>query len=153
MEIIDYVSGREDLRDGIIRAIGDAELRFREDHLRMLRAVRFAARFGFAIAPDTLSAIRKLHSQIGRVSAERVRDELVRILIEGGARRGFELLDESGLLEDVLPEVKAMQGVEQPPEYHPEGDVWTHTLMMLDGLRAPTPELAWGVLLRNRGPC
>ncbi len=90
-EVIDYVRGREDLHDGIVRAIGDAELRFREDHLRMLRAVRFAARFGFAIAPDTMAAIRKLHSQIARVSAERVRDELVRILIEGGARRGFRI--------------------------------------------------------------
>ena len=148
---MDYVGGLADLRAGIIRAIGDPERRFEEDHLRMLRAVRFAARFGFEIEPATMAAIQKLHSQILRVSPERIRDELVRILTEGGARRGFELLDASGLLRDILPEVAAMQGVEQPPEFHPEGDVWTHTLIMLEGLRAPTPALALGVLLHDVG--
>lgn len=150
-EVIDYVGGRRDLADGVVRAIGDAERRFEEDHLRMLRAVRFAARFGFSVAPATMAAIQRLHAKIARVSAERVRDEIVRILIEGGARRGFELLDESGLLNDILPEISAMKGVEQPPEYHPEGDVWTHTMMMLDGLRKPSPVLAMGVLLHDVG--
>ncbi len=150
--VIDFVNGKRDIFEGIVRAIGDPERRFGEDHLRMLRAVRFAARLGFSIEPGTMAAIQKLHASIGRVSAERVRDELTRILTEGGARRGLELLDESGLLGDVLPEVRALRGVEQPPEFHPEGDVWTHTLMMLDGLRPPvTTELAWGVLLHDIG--
>jgi len=150
-QVLDFVHGLPDLRSGIIRAIGDPEQRFEEDHLRMLRAVRFAARFGFEIEPATMAAIQKLHSKILRVSPERIRDELVRILTEGGARRGFELLDTSGLLRDILPEVAAMQDVAQPPEFHPEGDVWTHTLIMLEGLRAPTPTLALGILLHDVG--
>ena len=150
-QVLDYVSGLPDLGAGVIRAIGNPEQRFEEDHLRMLRAVRFAARFGFVIEPGTLAAIQKLHAQIQRVSPERIRDELVRILTEGGARRGFELLDSSGLLGDILPEIAAMKGVAQPPEFHPEGDVWTHTLIMLDGLREPSPALALGVLLHDAG--
>jgi poly(A) polymerase len=150
-ETIDLVGGREDLNRKLVRAIGDPRRRFEEDHLRMLRAVRFAARLGFAIEPETLAAIRELRAEIHRISAERVRDELVRILTEGGARRGFELLDETGLLFEILPEVAAMKGVEQPPQYHPEGDVWTHTLIMLEGLAEPEPELAMGVLLHDVG--
>jgi tRNA nucleotidyltransferase/poly(A) polymerase len=149
--VIDFVGGLDDLRAHLIRAIGDPEQRFEEDHLRMLRAIRFAARFGFDIEPGTLAAIRKLHQRIARVSPERIRDELVRILTEGAPRRGFGLLDASGLLKDILPEVAAMKGVEQPPEFHPEGDVWTHTLIMLEGLRDPTPTLALGVLLHDVG--
>jgi poly(A) polymerase len=149
--VVDYVGGLNDLGKRIIRAIGDPEQRFEEDHLRMLRAIRFAARFGFEIEPATMAAIRKLHDRITRVSPERIRDELVRILTEGAARRGFELLDSSGLLNDILPEVAAMKGVAQPPEFHPEGDVWTHTLMMLEGLRCPTPTLALGVLFHDVG--
>ncbi|MGP0073092.1 MAG: CCA tRNA nucleotidyltransferase [Bryobacteraceae bacterium] len=150
-QIVDYIGGLGDLRAGLIRAIGDPEQRFEEDHLRMLRAVRFAARFGFEIESATLAAIQKLHAKILRVSPERIRDELVRILTEGGARRGFELLDASGLLADILPEVAAMKGVEQPPEFHPEGDVWKHTLIMLEGLQSPSPALALGVLLHDVG--
>jgi tRNA nucleotidyltransferase/poly(A) polymerase len=150
-QVLDYVGGLADLRAGIVRAIGDPEQRFEEDYLRMLRAARFAARLGFQIEPATLAAIQKLHTKVLRVSPERIRDELVRILIEGGARRGFELLDTCGLLGDILPEVAAMQGVAQPPEFHPEGDVWTHTLIMLEGLRSPTPALAFGVLLHDVG--
>jgi poly(A) polymerase len=149
--VVDYVGGLADLRAGVIRAIGDPEQRFQEDHLRMLRAVRFAARFGFEIEPETMAAIQGLHTQILRVSPERIREELVRILTEGGARRGFELLDASGLLGDILPEVAAMKGVAQPPEFHPEGDVWIHTLIMLEGLEAPSPTLALGVLLHDVG--
>jgi poly(A) polymerase len=150
-QILDFVGGLPDLRAGIIRAIGDPEQRFEEDHLRMLRAVRFAARMGFEIEPVTWAAIQKLHAKILRVSPERIRDELVRILTEGNARRGFELLAASGLLRDILPEVAAMQGVAQPPEFHPEGDVWTHTMIMLEGLKAPTAALALGVLLHDVG--
>jgi poly(A) polymerase len=149
--ILDFVNGREDLTAGIIRAIGDSETRFREDHLRLLRAVRFAASLGFAIEPETAAAIRKLSGAIQGVSAERVRDELSRILTEGGARRGFELLDELGLLREILPEVAAMKGVAQPPEFHPEGDVWRHTLLMLEGLRQPSVTQALGVLLHDVG--
>ena len=150
-QVVDYVGGLEDLKNGVIRAIGDPAQRFEEDHLRMLRAIRFAARFGFEIEPGTFAAIREMHQRITRVSPERVREELSRILTEGGARRGFELLNASGLLQDILPEVAAMKGVQQPPEFHPEGDVWTHTLIMLEGLYEPTPTLAWGVLLHDVG--
>ncbi len=150
-QVVDYVGGLADLTNGVIRAIGDPEQRFEEDHLRMLRAIRFAARFGFEIEPRTMAAIQKLHQRIARVSAERIRDELVRILTEGAARRGLELLDASGLLGDILPEVAAMKGVQQPPEFHPEGDVWIHTLIMLEGLQAPSPTLALGVLLHDVG--
>ena len=150
-EVLDFVGGRDDLRDRIIRAIGDPEARFREDHLRMLRAVRFAARLDYRIDADTFDAIHRLSGLVQTVSAERVRDELVRILTEGRARRGFELLDETGLLSVILPEVAAMKGVAQPPEYHPEGDVWTHTLLLLDNLRNPSPTLALGALLHDVG--
>jgi poly(A) polymerase len=150
-KVIDYTGGMADLAAGIVRAIGDPAARFEEDHLRMLRAVRFAARFGFEIEDRTMAAIQQLHARILRISPERVREELVRILVEGGARRGFELLDVSGLLGDILPEISALKGVEQPPEFHPEGDVWTHTLMMLDRLQQPTPALALGVLLHDVG--
>ena len=154
-EVLDFVNGRADLNAKLIRAIGDPEHRFREDHLRLLRAVRFAARLGFEIEPETFAAIQRLAPLIQSVSAERVRDEIARILTEGGARRGFELLDWSGLLREVLPEVAALKGVAQPPEFHPEGDVWTHTLMMMDGLSvpnvAPSLTLALGVLLHDIG--
>lgn len=150
-EVLDFVDGRQDLRLGLIRAIGDPETRFGEDHLRLLRAVRFAAALRFSIAPETAAAIRKLAPAIRGVAAERVRDELGRILTEGGARRGFELLDELGLLREILPEVAAMKGVAQPPEFHPEGDVWTHTLLMLDGLEQPSLTEALGVLLHDVG--
>ncbi len=148
---LDYVGGEADLRAGIIRAIGDPECRFQEDRLRLLRAVRFAARFGFRIDENTWAALLRMHASIREVSAERLRDELTMILTEGGARRGFELMDDSGLLAVLLPEIAAMKGVEQPPEFHPEGDVWIHTRMMLDGLRQPSLTLAWGVLLHDVG--
>lgn len=150
-QVHDFVNGQRDLSGKLIRAIGDPELRFKEDHLRMLRAVRFAARFGFELESQTLDAIRRFAPKIVRVSAERIRDELVRILVEGGARRGFELLDETGLLELVLPEVKAFQAVEQPPQFHPEGDVWNHVLLMLEKMNRPSTTLALGVLLHDVG--
>jgi poly(A) polymerase len=151
-EILDYVGGREDLQRGVIRTIGEPHQRFTEDKLRMLRAVRFAARFGYTIDAATLSAIRDLAPQIHQVSRERVRDEILKMLTEGHARRAFELLDETTLLEQVLPEIKKMQGVEQPPQYHPEGDVWIHTLMLLEGLPAGCLKtLALGALLHDVG--
>jgi putative nucleotidyltransferase with HDIG domain len=149
--VLDFVDGQRDIERRMVRAIGDPDRRFAEDHLRLLRAIRFAARLGFEIEPATFEAIKRHHRSILKVSAERVREELVRILTEGGARRGFELLDASGLLEDLLPEVAAMKGVEQPPEYHPEGDVWVHTLMLLEQLDHPTPTLALGALLHDVG--
>ena len=150
-DVTDFVGGREDLDKKLIRAIGDPERRFREDHLRMLRAVRFAARLGFGIEPATLDSIRRQAPLIQSVSAERVRDELSRILTEGNPRRGLELLNATGLLGEILPEIAAMRGVQQPPEFHPEGDVWIHTLLMLEGLREPSITLALGVLLHDVG--
>ncbi len=151
-EVTDFVGGRKDLEAGIIRTIGDPELRFAEDKLRMLRAVRFAARFGYAIEPGTFTAIRKLAPEIVVVSRERVRDELTRMLTEGRGRQAFLLLDETGLLPHVLPEISAMKGVEQPREFHPEGDVFVHTLLLLENLPQPCPPtLAWGALLHDVG--
>jgi poly(A) polymerase len=150
--VLDFVGGRDDLRAGIIRAIGDAELRFREDKLRMLRAVRFAARFHYVIEAETLSAIQRLAPGIQQVSRERVRDELTKMLTEGSARRAFELLDSTGLLKEVLPEIDRMHGVEQPPQFHPEGDVWIHTLLLLEKLPPRCSRtLAWGTLLHDVG--
>jgi poly(A) polymerase len=149
--ILDYVGGQQDLRDQVIRAIGDPARRFAEDKLRLLRAVRFAARLGFRIDPDTFAAIRAHHREIREVSQERIRDELTKMLTENHARQAFEMLESTGLLEETLPEMAATRGVEQPPQFHPEGDVWTHTLMMIAGLHNPTPTLAWGVLLHDVG--
>ena len=149
--VLDYVGGRADLEQRVIRAIGDPDACFGEDHLRLLRAIRFAARLGFDLDHATFEAMRRHHASILRVSAERVRDELVRILTEGGARRGFEMLNASGMLADLLPEVEAMKGVEQPPEFHPEGDVWVHTLLLLEKLGRATPTLALGALLHDVG--
>jgi poly(A) polymerase len=118
----------------------------------MLRAVRFAARFEFEIEAETLAAIQRRTAEIQAVSRERVRDELTKMLIEGHARRAFLLLDESGLLREVLPEISAMKGVQQPPEFHPEGDVFVHTLLLLENLPRPCPPtLAWGALLHDVG--
>jgi poly(A) polymerase len=151
-EVLDFVGGRKDLEGGIVRTIGDPEQRFGEDKLRMLRAVRFAARFEYTIEPATFAAMQQLEEQIQVVSRERVRDELTRMLTEGHARRAFLLLDESGLLRQVLPEISAMKGVQQPPEFHPEGDVFVHTLLLLENLPQPCPmTLAWGALLHDVG--
>jgi len=151
-EVLDFVGGQRDLRAGIVRAIGDPERRFAEDKLRMMRAVRFAARFGFEIEAATFRAIQRRVKEIQQVSPERLREELTKMLTEGASRRAFELLDETWLLGQVLPEIAAMKGVEQPPQFHPEGDVWIHTRLMLEMLRAgASPTLAWGVLLHDVG--
>jgi poly(A) polymerase len=150
--VLDFVGGLADLDAGVVRAIGLAELRFEEDRLRMLRGVRFAARFGYSLEERTRAAMRALASRIHSVSRERVRDELTKMLTEGRARRAFELLDETGLLQQVLPEIAKMKGVEQPPQFHPEGDVWTHTLMLLEQLEPGCEAtLAWGALLHDVG--
>jgi poly(A) polymerase len=150
--VLDFVGGRDDLHAGIIRAIGEPERRFQEDKLRMLRAVRFAARFSYTIEPQTLAAIRRLAPDIHQVSRERVRDELTKMLTEGHARQAFELLDACGLLHEVLPEIERMKGVEQPPQFHPEGDVWVHTLLLLEKLPPRVSRtLAWGSLLHDVG--
>ena len=151
-EVLDYVGGQGDLKAKIIRAIGEPDRRFTEDKLRMMRAVRFAARFGFEVEAETFRAIRPHVGEIQQVSPERLREELTKMLTEGAARQAFELLDETWLLQQVLPEIAAMKGVEQPPQFHPEGDVWIHTRMMLEGLPADaSPTLAWGVLLHDVG--
>ncbi len=156
-EILDFVGGRKDLAARTIRAIGDPAARFREDKLRLLRAVRFAAQLGFAIEPATLEAMRALAPEIRVVSAERVLVELTKTLTAAGRVRGLELLMETGLLAAVLPEVAALAGVAQPPEYHPEGDCWVHTCLVVanaslappDG--PPPEELAFAALLHDVG--
>jgi len=150
--IIDYVDGQTDLRRRIIRAIGDPAARISEDRLRMLRAVRFAARFGFAIEPATFAAIRAAAASIVDIAWERIGDEIARMLTDataGSARHAFELLDQSGLLEHVLPEVARLKGVLQSPDYHPEGDVWVHTLGLLQQLEQPSETLGLGALLHD----
>lgn len=150
--VLDYVGGRDDLAAGVVRAIGDPAVRFGEDKLRMLRGVRFASRLGFEMEAGTLAATRAGAAEIHQVSAERIRDELTMMLTEGRARRAFELLDATGLLAEVLPEVVRLHGVEQPPEFHPEGDVWVHTMLLLEKLPAgATATLAWGALLHDIG--
>jgi poly(A) polymerase len=151
--VVDYVGGQEDLKAGLIRAIGDPRQRFLEDHLRMLRAVRFASELGFTIDPGTAAAAGELAPKIAGTSGERVAAELERILIAppAGRRRGLELADELGLLEVLLPEVRAMKGVVQGPDVHPEGDVFVHTLSAVEVLREPTLELALATLLHDVG--
>jgi poly(A) polymerase len=147
--VLDYVDGRGDLRRGVVRAIGDPKLRYAEDKLRLLRAVRFAARLNFHLEVE---GIRCKAADITQVSAERIRDELTKILTEGGAARGFELLCQLGLLARVLPEVVRLRGVAQTPKFHPEGDVWVHTMLMLEKLPAGcSATLAWGALLHDIG--
>lgn len=150
-KVLDYVGGLDDLRTGLVRAVGVPRERFEEDHLRLLRAIRFAARLRYAIERETYQAIRESAPRITLTSAERIRDELLKMLTEGGTRRAFEMLDDTGLLHQILPEVSAMKGVAQPPEFHPEGDVFTHTLLMLDLLNHPSAALALGVLLHDAG--
>ena len=147
--VVDLVEGQKDLERRVIRAIGDAHRRLEEDRLRMIRAVRFAAGLDFQIEASTLDAIKQLAPTITQVSWERIGEEVTRILTEGGARRGFELLDETGLLQVLLPEIEAMKGTPQSPDYHPEGDVFAHTMLLLSHLNAPSETLAYGCLLHD----
>jgi poly(A) polymerase len=152
-EVLDWVGGREDIRRKLVRTIGSPEQRFAEDRLRMLRAVRFASQFDYAIEEQTYNAIRAAAEHIVSISIERIRDELLKILTlpEGRGGRGVRLLSDTGLLKHVLPEVARLEGVAQPPQFHPEGDVFEHTCMMLDLARNASPELALGILLHDVG--
>lgn len=150
-KVIDYVGGRKDLAARVIRAIGDPAQRFKEDRLRILRAVRFSAVLDFKIEGKTFQAVRRFADKITEVSFERIRDELVKLLTGRHPARGLELLDESGLLAILLPEVEQMKGVAQPPEFHPEGDVYIHTKLVLEKLKSPSPVLAWGAILHDVG--
>ena len=147
--VIDLVEGRRDLERRLVRAIGNAEERFAEDRLRMIRAVRFAASLDFEIDAATFAAIQKFAGTITQIAWERIGDEVTRILTERGARRGFELLDGSGLLQILLPEVVSLKGTPQSPDYHPEGDVFAHTMLLLSHLEAPSETLAYGGLLHD----
>jgi len=149
--IIDLVGGKADIERRRVRAIGNPRDRFEEDRLRMVRAVRLAASLGFDIDDATFEAITELAGSVTRISWERIGEEVSRILTEGGARTGFELLDASGLLKAVLPEVETMKGVPQSPDHHPEGDVFTHTLLTLSQLAAPAETLAYACLLHDVG--
>jgi putative nucleotidyltransferase with HDIG domain len=151
-QIIDFVGGRADIERKIVRTIGDPRQRFTEDKLRLLRCVRFAANLGYEIEAATFEAVKEMATQVNVVSAERIRDELIKTFTRPHAGRGLDLLDTGGLLAIVLPEIAAMKGVEQPPEFHPEGDVFKHTRLMLDSL-PPNPDiiLTFAVLLHDVG--
>jgi poly(A) polymerase len=152
-KVIDFVNGRADLDAKIIRAIGEPEQRFAEDRLRMLRAIRFATVLGFEIAPDTWQAVMQRAASITEISAERIRDELVKILVSPNRLHGFDLLDRSGLLKSILPEIEPMKGCAQPEQFHPEGDVFQHTRLMLELLPAAevSVPLVFSVLFHDVG--
>ncbi len=153
--VIDLVGGMRDLRAGIVRAIGDPYERFAEDRLRILRAVRFAARLGFTIEPATWTAMKRASPSIVAIAAERIGEELVMVMTEGGAARGMDLLLESGLMAVLLPEVVELVGCAQPENFHPEGDVYRHTRLAVSMLEAGCAEtLAFGILLHDIAkPC
>jgi len=148
---IDYVDGRKDIKNKLIRTVGNPIKRFEEDHLRLMRAIRFAANLGFSIDENTWKAIKCSKKLIKKVSAERVRDELIKMFTRPNAGEALILLEESGLLKEVLPDIQAMKGVEQPPEFHPEGDVFIHTKLLMDKLKDPSMVLAFGALLHDVG--
>jgi len=151
-EVIDHVDGQRDLKARVVRAIGDPVARFREDRLRLLRAVRFTAVLGFAIEPATWAAVKEHATEIHDVSAERIREELAKIFVHRNRVHGFDLLVESGLMREVLPEIMALQGCEQPPQFHPEGDVFVHTRAMLGLLpEQVSVPLVFGVLFHDIG--
>ncbi|MGA0845817.1 MAG: CCA tRNA nucleotidyltransferase, partial [Luteolibacter sp.] len=155
-EVIDYVGGMDDLTEGVIRAIGNPRERFQEDALRLLRAIRFASRLGHQIDGDTECAIRECAPLLARISPERIRDEFSKIITSSRRRQGVEQLVSSGLMDHIVPEFLATQGCEQPPEWHPEGDVFTHTMIMLEMLDEAAPlELSLAVLLHDiaKPPC
>lgn len=150
-KLLDFTGGVADLKKGIIRAIGKAEERFSEDYLRILRAVRFATRFGFTIDNELLLSARKLAHNTAKLSGERIRDELTKIFTGTNPDQALTLLDETGLLAVLLPEISAMKGIAQPEKYHPEGDVFEHTRLMLSNMPIPSEELAWAIILHDVG--
>jgi len=147
--VLDYVGGLHDLKKSILRTVGEAERRFAEDHLRMLRAVRFAARLGCEPDKETFDAIRAHAGDVATVSPERIREELNKMLLHPSRERAFRMLSATGLLAVALPEIEAMRGVTQPEQFHPEGDVFEHTMLMLTHIMWPTPEIVWSVLLHD----
>jgi len=149
--VLDFVGGRADLAARVVRAIGNPAVRFEEDRLRMLRAVRLAAELGFTIEPGTFDAIHRHAESIRTVSAERIRDELIRMVTGPDPGRALALLRDTGLLAAVLPEIAAEIGVPQPEQFHPEGDVFEHTRLAVAALRAPSPALAIATLLHDAG--
>ena len=150
-KIIDYVNGRQDIKDGIIRTINDPKERFSEDRLRLIRSVRFAAKFGYQIEKETYQALKEMAMSISEVSAERIREEFIKMITGPNPAKCIQILDEVGMLKVFLPEVVAMKGVRQPEEFHPEGDVWEHTLLMMKNMSKPGIELAMGILLHDVG--
>ena len=148
-KVIDYVNGQEDIKRRVIRAIGDPLKRFEEDKLRLLRAVRFASTLDFEIEKPTWDALCRMAGEITVVSPERIRDELIKILTRPGAARGYTLMSDCGLMRVILPEIETMKGVQQQPEYHPEGDVFIHTRMLLEKLDKPSLALAFGALFHD----
>lgn len=149
-EVIDFVGGKKDLESKLLRAIGDPAARFREDHLRLLRAVRFATTLGWEIEPATWAAIQSEAPSLAKISIERIRDEFVRIMLHPNRVRGLDLLDASGLLTHIIPEMEALKGCDQPPQFHPEGDVWVHTRLMLSLLpEVVSTPLVLSVLLHD----
>jgi poly(A) polymerase len=150
-EVLDHVEGAADIQARVLRTVGDPDTRFAEDYLRMMRAVRFAFRLGFRIDPPTYKAIQKHAPSIQYISAERIKDEFDKILVHRDAGKAFRCLHDSGLLRHTLPEVDAMEGVPQPEQFHPEGDVFEHTMIMLDLMEAPSRALAYSVLLHDVG--
>lgn len=150
-KVIDFVGGVKDIKKKQIRAIGNPADRFSEDHLRLLRAVRFAANLGFSIEAKTWSALKRLSRKIHTVSSERIRDELVKMFTRPRAGEALRLLSKSGLLREILPEIETMKGVKQQPDFHPEGDVFVHTALLMDKLKAPSVTLAFGSLLHDVG--
>lgn len=148
-EILDFVDGGKDIKLRIVRAIGNPSDRFSEDHLRMIRAARFASRFGYEIEESARDVIKENAGKILGVSWERIREELQKILLDENRKRGLQLLDDLGLMEHILPEVSVMKGVEQPENLHPEGDVFVHTLLTVSHLRSPSWVLAMGALLHD----
>ncbi|HTB22473.1 MAG TPA: CCA tRNA nucleotidyltransferase [bacterium] len=154
--VLDFVGGRRDLDAGLLRAIGDPAERFNEDRLRILRCVRFACQLGFSIEPATWEAVKRQPRPLEGLAFERINAELTKILRSPRPRLGLELLDEAGLLEALLPELAPLKGCPQPPQFHPEGDVWEHTLRVVQAAAdlsggAPSAALAWGALLHDVG--
>jgi poly(A) polymerase len=150
-KVLDFVHGRADLDSKTIRAIGDPASRFKEDRLRLFRAIRFAVQLGFNIEPKTWEALSRLAPESKNLAPERVRDELVKIFTSPDPARGLDLLHDSGLIAVWLPELLEMRGCAQSPEHHPEGDVWVHTRLLLTHLRNPSPVLAFSALLHDVG--
>lgn len=148
-DLIDLVGGMDDLRARRVSTIGDPDTRFQEDHLRILRAIRFATQLEFEIAPETFSSVIRNRALLKKVSPERIRDEFSKILTSCNPHRGMELLDQTGILDVLLPEVITMKKVEQPMEYHPEGDVFIHTMLLIKQLKRPELSLALGALFHD----